>query len=156
MFRPQGSQRPPHGVSKVPLDLIVAIILWLGLMLAVKLEAQAFTVLHEFTGGRDGLSPTSVALDGLGNVYGENDGGVGGIVFKLQPSGADWLLNPLLTIVDGSPQTAPNQLTFTADNTLYASDFFGGNVGGPCELNVGCGTVFKLRPRASVCLSVIC
>src|ERR1043166_9741929 len=73
---------------------------------APPVQAQTFTVIHNFAGGRDGSHPyAGLTIDGSGSLYGTTDqGGIGtcgpenngcGIVFKLNHAGSGWLLTPL-------------------------------------------------------------
>ena len=71
------------------------------------------TVLHTFTGGADGDSPSGpVIFDSLGNLYGATLGGGAngyGVVFKLRSVGASWtetvLYSPTKREVGVHPQT---------------------------------------------------
>src|SRR5580658_972448 len=61
-------------------------------------QAQSFTVLHNFSGGGDGANPLAgLSMDLAGNLYGTASlGGLGyGTVYKLAPHGSSWTLNPL-------------------------------------------------------------
>ncbi len=66
-----------------------------------RAQAQSFSVLHFFTNGGDGGSPSAgVTLDAAGNIYGTaSTGGNGneGTVFQIQRSGDGWTLNTLHT-----------------------------------------------------------
>ncbi len=60
-----------------------------------KLDRQGnLTVLHTFTNGMDGGSPSGVILDPSGNLYGTTvSGGRGyGVVFRIDPSGSETIL----------------------------------------------------------------
>lgn len=120
--------------------------------------AQTFTVLHSFTGGRDGASPGSgLAIDRGGNLYGNTySGGNGyGVVFKLTHKSGGWVMSPLYTFAGGSDGAHPiyAQLSIAPDGSLYGTTYLGGGVG-TCGSD-GCGTVFKLRPSSTIPHSVI-
>jgi uncharacterized repeat protein (TIGR03803 family) len=128
--------------------------------------------IHQFAGGADGALPLGkLLLDGHGAVYGTTtQGGKGqcgngignivgcGTVFKLtppRPGRTDWtqiVIHNFKGIPDGiDPQGG--LIADTAGN-LYGGTLGGGSGGasGACVdlfyRNVGCGTIFKLRPPA--------
>jgi uncharacterized repeat protein (TIGR03803 family) len=51
------------------------------------------TTLYSFTGGDDGFDPTQVLVGNDGNLYGVAGGGIYnyGVVFRLRPSGGQWI-----------------------------------------------------------------
>src|SRR5580704_8863488 len=117
----------------------------LMIVAATQLQAQTFTVLHSFTGGADGDSPSAgVTIDRAGNLYGTATyGGTGlaGTVFKLSHSGGGWVLSPLYAFQgapweDGAYPVA--RVIFGPDGSLYGTNYAGGQY--------GFGTVFNLRP----------
>lgn len=129
-------------------------------------QAQTYTVLHNFTGGADGGTPTStLVMDGAGNLYGTtyNGGNTGsscdhscGTVFKMKPSGQGWVLTPLYQFTGGSDGANPEAgVTFGPNGSLYGTTLQGGT---PCSSGsvYGCGTVFNLRPQAHACSSALC
>jgi len=116
-------------------------------------QAQTITVLHSFTGGGDGSNPVAgVTLDRAGNLYGTASGVSGGrpsTVFKLSHVGSGWVLNTLYTFNHpGDPTAVDAPVVFGPDGALYGTSYQGGQS--------GLGTVFSLRPPASVCHSVSC
>lgn len=125
---------------------------------AVVAQAQTFTVLHAFSGG-DGAHPSAVpVLDRAGNLYGPTSSGTGnasnGIIYKLVHHGSGWLLNSLYDFAGGSDGAYPSSpITFDSTGTIYSVTLNGGSDN--CTPS-GCGTVFKLRPPASVCGSISC
>jgi uncharacterized repeat protein (TIGR03803 family) len=131
---------------------------------AIAAQAQTFTVLHQFTGGRDGANPLAgLSMDPAGRLYGTASlGGIGyGTVFELAHQGSGWILKPLYAfqgIPDGFFPEA--RVTLAADGTLYGTTFYGGvrgtgcNQGGPLTLQ--CGTFFHLTPPATACTTVVC
>ncbi|MGC2109613.1 MAG: choice-of-anchor tandem repeat GloVer-containing protein [Candidatus Korobacteraceae bacterium] len=138
---------------------ILVMTLVLALALASPVQAQTFTVIHNFSGGADGATPyAGLTLDRSGNFYGTTPyGGVAngcegcGVVYKLSRSGTAWILNPLYNFLgprqnDGSTPTAG--VVFGPDGSLYGTTSRGGTD------NVG--TVFQLRPPANACKTAIC
>jgi uncharacterized repeat protein (TIGR03803 family) len=108
------------------------------------------TVLHSFTAGADGLSPTgSLIRDSAGNLYGTTSqgggsgcsGGLGcGIVFKVDSAGNETVLYSFKGGVDGDQPNAG--LVRDSAGNLYGTTLLGGNL--TCG-GIGCGTVFKLN-----------
>lgn len=134
----------------------VAILL---LVLAVpSAQAQTFTVLHSFS-GPDGANPSAApVLDAAGNLYGPTLAGTGaaynGTIFKLANRGSGWILSSLYDFQGGNDGVNPRAaVTLDPSGVVYGSTTLGG--GGDCTPG-GCGTVFKLRPPATFCRSVIC
>jgi uncharacterized repeat protein (TIGR03803 family) len=110
------------------------------------------TVLHTFTGKRDGGSPYGpVILDAAGNIYGmtHNGGNANsGVVFELSPvSGGSWHETILHNFTGGLDGGFPEDgLAFDSAGNLYGTASAGGtsfNCGG------GCGVAFKLSPTTS-------
>lgn len=128
----------------------------------------AENILHNFEGTdpRDGYSPDGLVMDLGGALYGTtfSRGLVfspptsnPGTAFKLTPqaggSYGEQIIKGGFGITQGinAPRTyAPGNLLIGEKGVLYGTTVYGG--GGPCGgLNGGtggCGTVFKLRPRA--------
>jgi uncharacterized repeat protein (TIGR03803 family) len=140
-----------------------------GVMTAVTTVAgaQTYHVLYNFTGHADGGNPAgALEMDAHGNLYGmTNDYGNGncsfggtvgcGTAFELAHRGTGWVFNLLYTFTGGNDGEAPTgRMVFGPDGSLYGTTVFGG--GGDCTFGQGCGTVFNLRPPASVCKSVLC
>lgn len=145
-------------------------------------HAQTYTVLHTFTSGVDGATPyAGLALDGAGNFYGTaSQGGYTGAicyglfgqqvngcgtVFRLHRSGSNWTFSTLYEFrggtADGNFPLAA--VTIGRDGSLYGTTW-GGHYNGSinCEFSgnpppqIGCGTVFNLRPPASACTTALC
>jgi uncharacterized repeat protein (TIGR03803 family) len=112
------------------------------------------TVLHAFTGGRDGAAPlASLLRDKTGNFYGTTSVGGGGdckvgafesgcgTVFELAVDGTETVLYAFAGGSDGSYPPQAGLIQDKAGN-LYGTTAQGG--GGGCSPYNGCGTVFKL------------
>jgi len=139
--------------SKVVAVCVVALLL----LVLPGAQAQTYTVIHTFTGGRDGGQPYSGLTVGPdGNFYGvTSSGGIGdyGIVYKLAHSGSGWALFPLYTFKGGDDGAYPVATpVFGPDGALYGTT---GGGGGNCN-DSGCGTVYRLAPPASACKAVVC
>ena len=142
-----------------------ALTLGLSLMLAVGISitahAQSFSVIYNFTGGQDGAHPFAGLTVGSGNaLYGTAFGGGThhfGTVFELSHSGSGWILTPLYSFAGNSDGAGPvARVVIGPDGGLYGSTSAGGE--GTCNNHngyLGCGTVFKLRPPATMPHSVI-
>jgi uncharacterized repeat protein (TIGR03803 family) len=115
-------------------------------------QAQTFDLLHTFSGQGDGGSPSAgLSMDRAGDLYGTTTaGGAGhGTVFKLAHVGSGWTLSTIYTFHGGNDGGLPQgRVVFGPDGTLYGTTSGGGSGGR--------GTVFNLRPPASVCRSVQC
>lgn len=138
----------------------LAIAIGLGLMVVSTREvaAQTYHVIYDFTGGVDGAGPfAGVTMDAAGNLYGTtlSRGAHGyGAVYKLSHKDSTWVFVPLYSfqnVPDGANPAA--RVIFGPNGTLYGTTLNGGQ---GCR-GVGCGTVFKLSPPATVvCRSVLC
>ncbi len=112
---------------------------------AQSVQAQTYTVIHNFTGGQDGANPyAGLTIDRAGNLYGTaSGGGLGfGTVFKLSKSRAGgWILTPLYLFLGGDGTYTPTTgVIFGPDGSLYGTTPQGGQNGG--------GTAYNLRPAA--------
>jgi uncharacterized repeat protein (TIGR03803 family) len=132
----------------------VALLTTLGLVFSTQpAPAQTFTVLHNFTVGRDGGNPLAgVTLDRAGNLYGTASiGGIGhGTVYQLKRSGSNWIFNTLYTFGGGDSDgnTPYARVVFGPNGTLYGTTQTGGAS--------NAGTVFNLRPQAKACPNASC
>jgi uncharacterized repeat protein (TIGR03803 family) len=84
------------------------------------------TVLHNFTGGRDGVRPIGLVLAGSGDLYGSTEeGGLGGggIVFKLHPAAGIWNESVLFSFPVPSE---PAGLALDASGTIFGVTGSGG------------------------------
>jgi uncharacterized repeat protein (TIGR03803 family) len=121
----------------------LSILLILSMTAIPSARAQTLTVLHEFTGGRDGAEPMGVIRGATGNLYGTTQIGGSfnyGTVFRMNAAGKKTILHAFL----GSDGLFPaGGLMQDASGNLYGTTADGGAAeGGGCEH--GCGTVFKL------------
>jgi len=142
---------------------------WFGIALPVLLlagfllvsgagvQAQTFTVLHQFS-GPDGAAPVAgLTMDRAGNLYGTAlIGGQGfqycnlgcGTVFKLTHGSSGWLFTPIY-VFNGSDGANPQaRVVFGPDGALYGTATQGGANGR--------GVVFRLQPPATFCKAVQC
>src|SRR5271166_201225 len=128
------------------LALAIAFVLTVGATEAV--QAQTFTVIHNFVGGLDGSEPAAgLSIDGAGNLYGTTFEGdaLTGTVFKLTYKSSAWIMKPLfLFTAGGSGGAIPYaRVILGKDGTLYGTTGYGGN---PQNCGDGCGVVFNLKP----------
>lgn len=133
---------------------IAAAFLALGLALAIPAQAQTKeTVLHAFSGGRDGAYPNGLVMDSAGNFFGTTYGGGSttcpsgcGVVFELS-SGATghWSEKVLHSFTGGSDGAYPVGLIMDGSGSLYGLTTMGGT--GVCSS--GCGVAYKLALNAS-------
>jgi uncharacterized repeat protein (TIGR03803 family) len=102
------------------------------------------TVLHTFTGGSDGGSPSAgVVLDSAGNLYGTapSGGPAGhGVVYKLDPSGNETVLHSFTGGSDGGYPYAG--VVLDSAGNLYGTTNSGGSSG-------YAGVVYKLDPSGN-------
>ncbi len=125
----------------------------LPLYISVPAAAQTFSTLYTFSGS-DGAEPLSnMVFDSAGNLFGTTayGGAYGfGAVFQLAPpvtSGGTRTETVLYSFRGGSDGSHPEtNLAMDKGGNLYGATYFGGGVASSC--NMGCGTVFKLKPPA--------
>ena len=136
------------------------------------MQAQTFTVLHNFSGGLDGSTPyTGLTMDRAGNLYGTAQyGGFQGndchltngcgTVFKLARQGAGFIFRPLYQFQgfpSGDGANPLGRVIVGPDGALYGTTAYGGENGEGCGgTQPGCGTVFQLTPPPTFCKGVIC
>jgi uncharacterized repeat protein (TIGR03803 family) len=154
MKQRNGSQEWRSACSKF---LACAALLAGCLALAVLLQAQTYSVLHNFNGPTDGSQPTAgLTMDAAGNFYGTTERGGDascdcGTVFKLTHKNGTWVHTLLYTFKNGRDGSEPRaRVVFGPDGALYGTTSSGG--AGP----LCCGTVFRLTPRATACPTTSC
>lgn len=135
-----------NSVTALMIVLLVLIIVVLFIVFtAQSAQAQTFTVIHNFTAGRDGSDPMAGLTTDGENFYGTTSSGGKygyGTVFKLVQKGSAWIFTPLYSFAGGYDGANPYaRVTLGPDGNLYGTTFYGG--GGSCH---SCGTVFQLRP----------
>jgi uncharacterized repeat protein (TIGR03803 family) len=119
-------------------------------------QAQNYAVIYNFSGAGDISNPVAITMDQRGNIYGDDQGGCCGGVFRLHHADSGWILNALYVFPSrGNDGGEPGAVTIGPNGTLYAANGSGGNLGGECG-TVGCGTVINLRPSPTACATSIC
>jgi uncharacterized repeat protein (TIGR03803 family) len=136
-------------VSRIAMPF--AMVLALSLLPMQSLRAQTYTVIHNFTGGRDGAYPSAgVTVDAAGNLYGTTEAGGRdfGVVYQLKLRDGNYTVNPLYEFMGGDDGAAPYaRVVFGPDGLLYGTTYAGGQSN---------GVVFKLQPRPTVCVIALC
>jgi len=133
--------------------ITVAIVFALTLLTTQAMQAQAFRVLHNFTGGADGANPyAGVTVGPSGVLYGTASRGgayYNGTVFKLSRVNSSWIFSPLYPFTGNYDGGVPyGGVVIGPNGALYGTTFYGG------ALNYG--VMFELRPSATFCRSVLC
>jgi uncharacterized repeat protein (TIGR03803 family) len=136
--------------------LAMATVFALAAIMIQSAQAQAYSVIHNFTGGQDGSHPyAGLTIDRAGHLYGTAaNGGAGyGTVFKLSHQASGWVFNPLYSFKGGNDAAFPGaRVIIGPDGSLYGTAEGGGS---GCGGN-GCGTVFNVKPGASACKTALC
>lgn len=107
------------------------------------------TVLHTFTGGKDGSAPFGLILDAAGNPFGAtNHGGQNpcdcGVVYELtHAAGGGWEQTVLHRFTGGGDGSIPGSLLFDSVGNLFGATGEGGNA---VSCIGGCGVLFELTP----------
>ena len=126
--------------------------LCIGMLPASPLQAQTYTILHNFTGGSDGQYPEyGLTLVGSGNLFG---GSAVDTVFRLRQGGSGWLLSPIFEFNGSDGYFMAGRLTVGPDGALYGASAGGGIPG--CSSGIGCGLIFKMTPPTANCRSSSC
>jgi uncharacterized repeat protein (TIGR03803 family) len=111
-----------------------------------------YTVIHNFTGGRDGAYPAAgLTMDAAGDLYGTTAGPNGafyGSVFRMRPHNGSWLFAQLYDFTGGADGADPAARVVIGPNgSLYGTTNTGGCCSNFCTGTPGgCGVVFNLRP----------
>jgi uncharacterized repeat protein (TIGR03803 family) len=149
------SEQIGNGIGGLDLwmTLVATAIATLLIVAATPAHAQTLTVLYNFGNGPVGSEPDSgLIVDHTGSLYGTTyDGGTQdyGTVYRLSRAGSGWTVTPLYSFLGGTDGAYPvADVAFGPNGTLYGTTSGGGNG--------GYGTVFNLRPPASVCKTVLC
>ena len=137
--------------------LTIWAVLALLMLLNRPVNAQTFTVLHNFAGGTDGSNPPDgLTINAAGNLNGttsagglrvsgceDYEGNYGcGTVFEMKPFGSAWLFTPLYQFPGGSDFGNPGRgVVFGPDGALY------GSAG---------SSIFRLTPPPSYCSAWFC
>jgi uncharacterized repeat protein (TIGR03803 family) len=124
---------------------VCVFVLGLGLLAATAVDAQTFSVIHNFTGGNDGAVPFNgfVANGGVffGTASGGGDSG-NGVVFKVNSKGDETVLHSFAGGTDGA---APwGQLLRVKGGELYGTTTAGGANSS--------GTVFEIDGKTETVL----
>ena len=105
------------------ITLALTMVFVLAGVAAQAAQAQKFTVIHNFTGGPEGVVPwAGLTLDSSGNLFGTafqggNDGW--GMVFKLRYASSGWIFSPLYSFTGGDDGSEPlAALTLGRDSSL--------------------------------------
>ena len=131
--------------------LLTAALLLSAAVISATLNAQTYTVLHNFTGGADGHNPQAgLTLNGTSNLFGAGND----TVFRLRQSGMTWLLSPIFDFNGTDGAVVTGRLTFGPGGALYGGTFSGGIPN--CYDGAGCGLIFSMRPTSSICRSTSC
>ena len=129
--------------------LATSIVFALTAFITQSAQAQTFTVLHDFTRGKDGASPqVGLSIDAAGDLFGTaNSGGSAGFgtVFELEPKGSGFAFKVLHAFSGGSVGSTDGggpaaRVVFGPNGTLYGSTTFGGNANAGVVYNLGPAT----------------
>jgi len=126
----------------------------LTLLTTHALQAQTFSVIHNFTNGADGANPHGeLTVTSSGTLYGTATNGGGGsdgdgTVFKLTPHGSSFVFSPLYEFTGSGGEFPWGGVVVGPNGALYGTTYEGGMY--------GYGVTFELRPPATVCRSFLC
>jgi len=142
-------------------------VLILVLPFSISAPAQTYTVLHTFTGRKDGAYPfAGLTIDKDNNLYGTANAGGNinascppvnagcGLVYELKPSRVGWNFHPLYVFHGGKDGEGPygRVVLGPGGKGLYGTTVEGGDEQ-PCPS--GCGLVFRLT-QPSKCKTKTC
>ncbi len=115
----------------------LAVVLAAAVLATPTAHAQAYNVLHSFTGSADGKTPyAGLVRDSSGNLYGTTSAGGAsnfGTVFKVDTTGAETVLH---SFTGGDGKTPIGSLVLDPSGNLYGTTGAGGSSNS--------GTVFKV------------
>jgi uncharacterized repeat protein (TIGR03803 family) len=125
----------------------------LGLLLALPIalaagtaHAQAYSVLHAFSGAPDGSGPQGGLIRGVdGNFYGTTTGGGVndlGAVYRMTPAGAVTLVHSMAGVEAATPF---GELVLGADGNFYGTTALGGT-----GVFDGKGVVYRVTPSGAL------
>ncbi len=127
-------------------------------------QAQTYSEIYQFTAADGAPLTSTLLLDRGGKLYGTTEDGEygtcgwSGMVYQLKPVGSNWVLNPLHCFTaplggdDGAFPLDYGGLTFGPDGSIYGTTNEGGINNGTDSL----GTVFKLTPPVTACVTTLC
>jgi len=129
--------------------MALMVVFALTLLTTHAMQAQTFSVLHNFTGLTDGEYPyAGVTVASSGTLYGTTSGG-NGTVYKLTPHASSFVFSPLYEFPGGSDGTYPyGGVVIGPNGALYGTTLEGGAE--------DAGIVFELRPPPTFCRSITC
>jgi len=148
-------QRIAVAVLRMTFAMLVSALL---LFATLQLQAQTFTVLHNFTGPEGDYPYAGLTMDRAGNLYGTAGNGGNtegqcstsgcGTVFELKHEGSGWILDPLYAFSGPDGNSPQARVIIGPDGNLYGTTTYGGTA--------NAGTVFKLSPPPSACKIALC
>jgi len=109
------------------------------------------SAIHNFECDKGGCFPsTGLAIDGLGNLYGNMLGGANGdgYVYKMSPQAGGTFKFTSVYSFDSVHGGQPEGTPIFAGGSLYGTAFDGGGDNAGCSQ--GCGGVFRLTPGSGV------
>jgi uncharacterized repeat protein (TIGR03803 family) len=118
--------RPESMLSKGKRVLALAFVLGLGAIAVPQAQTQTFSVIHNFTGGKDGANPLSGFLMAGGNLFGTASSGGSsghGVVFWMKPDGQQTVLHEFAGGADGAN---PEGRLISIGSSLYGTTTSGG------------------------------
>jgi hypothetical protein len=145
---PRGESSKMELSSLLPLPTFALVMLCVLTMLApAPGQAQTFQVLHNFTGGTDGVDPYGgLAINARGHIYGTTYGPEGciascGTVYEMSRQGSGWIFATLYEFPGGVNGARPSSpVTIATDGSLYGTTSDGGLIYG-CY-GSGCGPLW--------------
>jgi uncharacterized repeat protein (TIGR03803 family) len=134
-----------------------AAVLAFAVLAAALAQAQTFKLLHSFSNGGDGGSPTAgITFDAAGNIYGTASTGGdnnAGTVFEMKRNGDGWTLNTLHTFEpnQGDGSTPLGGVSFGPGGAMFGTTANGGT-----GCLGGCGAVYSVRAPQTFCHTGVC